>query len=128
MSNPVLSSIILLNLMNILFVLWTAQVGRKLCFSVLNELTSLQPLSVQLQWTLRVLVVAAFVLVLAVYAYTVITVYLSSPLFMCEWGVPRFKGVVLRDSPEVRREPTSHTPARAHSHTHTHTHTHARSA
>jgi hypothetical protein len=75
--------------------------GRRLAFSVLLELEDLTPLVPTVTWMIRVVVLFAFVLMVIVYGYALVTVYLNSPLFMCEWGMPKFRGVFIQEAPEV---------------------------
>lgn len=98
---PCPNSIIYINLVNVFFVLWTSQIGRRLAGSVLLTLADMQPLTGPVSIAMRLVVFVGLGGVAALYVYTIRTMYLTSPLFMCDWSLPQFQHVYICEVPEV---------------------------
>jgi hypothetical protein len=93
---------VLVNLCNVLAVLWSAQAGRKLAFYVIDAAVATDPVQAAITTTIRLIVVLVFGLVAVGCGYALYTLYLSSPVFLCEFGQPTFLGVQISGLTEVR--------------------------
>lgn len=94
-------SIVLVNLCNVLAVLWSAQAGRKLAFYVIDVAIATDPVQAAITTTIRLIIVLVFGIVAVGCGYALYTLYLSSPVFLCEFGQPVFLGVHIHGLTEV---------------------------
>jgi hypothetical protein len=95
-------SIIAINLVHAVAVLWVGQAGKHLALYVLKDLPLLPPLAPSISNFVRVGVVLVLIFMGMLYASAIYTLYVSSPMFLCEWDLPVFKGVEFREMPAVR--------------------------
>ena len=91
----------LLNLFNVLAVLWSAQAGRLLAFELLDALEEQAVLAYGITFLSRLVLLLVFGMVVSLFAYALFTMYLASPVFLCDFGAPTFGSVSIRGLPEV---------------------------
>ena len=91
----------MLNFVNVFAVLWSAQAGRALAFYIMDALGSQAVLAVAVTLLLRLVVLSVFAGVVVIFGYALSTMYLASPLFLCEFYSPSFGPVSIKGLPEV---------------------------
>ena len=91
----------LVNFVNVLAVLWSAQAGRALALHVLYLLEERAPLAAAVAWLLRLVVALGFVCMAGLFGYALATLYLASPVFLCAFGSPSFGSMAIKGLPQV---------------------------